>query len=411
MGTSPNKKHNLLERRVLHIDMDAFFASVEQVRDPALAGKPLIIGGDKTDSRGVVCTASYEARKFGVHSAMPLVEAKRLCPHGIFMRGNFEHYRKASEQVRSVLETVSPLVEFASIDEAYVDVSGSQRLFGGDEAIGAYIKERIRETTGLPCSLAIAPNKLVAKVGSDEAKPDGYLRIANGGEADFFRPLALKKLPGVGPRTREVLESLGVLTVGALADLPLHTVLNVFGQMGYGLQRAARGISTSAVEPDSTPKSISRETTFERDLFDWEAVERTLMYLMERAMYALREHGMETKRVTLKVRYSDFKTYTFAKTLPEPTSLDGEVINALHALLPKGKERRGRVRLIGVALASLTYNQHQLRLFGRKSDERWERVFAGVDHARQRHGFECIRSARTLSLGKKVRLATPSLSR
>ncbi|MCP4638833.1 MAG: DNA polymerase IV, partial [bacterium] len=356
-------------------------------------------------------TASYEARRFGVHSAMPLAQAKRLCPHGIFMRGNFEHYRAASEKVRAILETVSPLVECASIDEAYVDVSGSQRLFGGDDAIAGYIKRRVREETDLPCSISIAPNKLVAKVATDEAKPDGYLRIGEGGEADFFRPLTLKKLPGIGPRTREVLEALGVMTVGALADLPLPTMLGVFGQMGYGLQRAAQGVSTSPVEPDGVPKSISRETTFERDLLDWEAVERVLVYLSERATHALREKGMETRCVTLKVRYSDFKTYTFARTLPEPTCLDGEIVSVLHELAQKGRERRGRVRLIGVALTSLRYNQHQLRLFDGQAAEKWERVLAGVDRMRERHGFESIRLARTVPLGRKVNLATPSLSR
>jgi DNA polymerase IV len=391
--------------------MDAFFASVEVVQNPALKGKPLIIGGDKSDRRGVVCTASYEARKFGVHSAMPLVQAKRLCPHGIYMRGHFEHYREASEQVRAVLDTVSPLVEFASIDEAYVDVSGSQRLFGGDDAIGRYIKERIREETQLPCSIAITPNKLVSKVAVDEAKPDGYLRIEAGQEEEFFRPLPLKKLPGVGPRTRETLESLGVLTVGHLAALPRETMLRVFGQMGYALQQAARGMSAAVVEPHSVPKSISRETTFEQDLLDWAEVERVLVYLTERAMYALRENGMECKCVTLKVRYSDFDTRTFARTLREPTALDSEVLDVLRELVPKARERRARVRLIGVALTSLRHNQHQMRLFGGQFSEKWERALEGVDTIRSRHGFEFIRLAKSMELGREVHLATPSLSR
>ena len=400
-----------MERRILHIDMDAFFASVEQVRNPDLVGKPLIVGGNREDRRGVVCTASYEARKYGVHSAMPLVEAKRLCPHGIFMRGHFEHYHAASKQVRAVLETVSPLVEFASIDEAYVDVSGSQKLFGGDDAIAAYIKDRVREETGLPCSVAIAPNKLVAKVATDEAKPDGYLRIGAGGEAAFFRPLPLKKLPGFGPRTRERFESLGVMTAGALADVPLPKLQGVFGPAAYAMKRRALGISTAEVVPDSVPKSISRETTFEQDLMDWDRIGQILVYLMERAMHALREEGMETKRVTLKVRHADFATYTYAKTLSEPTCLDGDVGDALHELVPKARQRRGRIRLIGVALTSLTCNQHQLRLFGGEQAEKWERAFTGVDHIRQRHGFGSIRCARTLPLGRDVELATPSLSR
>jgi DNA polymerase IV len=352
-----------MERRILHIDMDAFFASAEQVRDPRLRGKPLIVGGTKEDVRGVVATASYEARVYGIHSGMPLAEARRRCPHGVFMRGDYACYAELSQRLRGILETVSPLVEFASIDEAYIDVSGSQRLFGGDGAIAAHLKRRIREETQLPCTIAIAPNKLVAKIASNEAKPDGYLRIANGEEAAFLAPLPLAKLPGAGPHTQQLLESLGVMTIGALARLPASALYAVFGAMGYALQRAAQGVSTTPVEPDSLPKSISRETTFERDLLDWEHIERILLYLMERAAFTLREKGLETRCVTLKVRYADFKTQTFAKTLPEPVSLDRDLLAALRELLPKGRARRAQVRLIGVCLSALTYNQHQLPLF------------------------------------------------
>ena len=400
-----------MERRIIHIDMDAFFASVEQVLNPALLGKPLIIGGEATDVRGVVATASYEARKYGVHSAMPLTQARRLCPHGIFMRGNFEHYRAASEKVRSILETVSPRVECVSIDEAYIDISGSLRLFGGEDAIARYIKSRIREETQLPSTLAVAPNKLVAKIGSDEAKPDGCLRIEAGQERGFLHPLPVGRLPGVGPRTRELLESLGVMTVGCLAALPLATLMNVFGASGYALQQAAQGISTSEVEPESVAKSVGREMTFERDLTDWNQIEQILAYLTERAVYALREKQLETKCVTLKVRYADFSTHTFAKTLETPTCIDADIIRALRALAPKAQERRTRVRLIGVSLSSLTYNQHQLWLWDRQHAEKWERALESVDHIRDRHGFELLRFARSMALGRKVQLTAPSLSR
>ena len=400
-----------MERRILHIDMDAFFASVEQVKDPALLGKPLIIGGAKEDRRGVVSTASYEARVFGVHSAMPLVEAKRLCPHGIYMRGSFVDYKAASEKVRGVLDRVSPLVQMASIDEAYIDVSGSQRLFGGDDAIAAFIKSEIRRETQLPCTVAITPNKLISKVASDEGKPDGYVRVGAGEEATFLAPLPIGKIPGIGPKTRGSLEALGVLTVGQLAALPLETLLGAFGQMGYALRRTARGVSTSQVETEHTPKSISRETTFAEDILDWARLERVLHYLTERVMYSLREEGMESRRVTLKVRYSDFSTKTFAKTLEESTCLDRDILEALRELVPKGKERRARVRLIGVGLSQLTHNQHQLRLFGRERNEKWERVFEGVDKVRGRHGFEYLRSGKSMALGRDVKLSTPSLSR
>jgi len=373
--------------------MDAFFASVEVVRNPALRGKPLIIGGDILDTRGVVSTASYEARKFGVHSAMPLAQAKRLCPHGIFMRGDHAAYREASDKIFEVFGTVSPLVEGVSIDEAYIDITGSIRLFGGEDAIARHIKEGIRAATELPCTIAIGSNKLVAKIGSDKAKPDGYLNIPTGDEAAFLRPLPIGRLPGVGPRTREMLESLGVITIGSLADLPPDTVMRVFGQGGFALQRAAHGVSTSPVEPESIPKSVGRETTFERDLLDWEEITRILGSLTERACYALRESMMEARCVTLKVRYADFSTHTFSHTLPAPTCVDAEIISVLHGLLPKAKARRARVRLIGVSLSSLVYNQRQMYLFGRKNYEKWERAMQSVDDIRNRFGFDSIHRA------------------
>lgn len=400
-----------MRRRILHIDMDAFFASVEQSRNPALKGKPLIVGGDRTESRGVVCTASYEARRYGVHSGMALAEARRRCPQAVFLRGNFEHYREASQKIHAVLEATSPHVEAASIDEAYVDITGSRRLFGGEDALADLIKRRIREETELPCTIGIASNKLVSKIATNEAKPDGYLRIEEGNEARFLRPLPLRKLPGIGPRTCETLESLGVLTVGALADLPSDILIRAFGLIGYALQRAARGESTSEVKPDSVPKSISRETTFEEDLLDWRRVKQMLIYLAERAVYALREQGMEARCVTLKVRYADFKTLTFAHTFSEPTFVDGDIIRALHMLLPKAQERRVRVRLVGVALSSLRHHLWQLHLFGKERFEKWARVLESVDRIRDRHGFELIRLAPSMGLGRRVRLATPSLSR
>jgi DNA polymerase-4 len=397
--------------RILHIDMDAFFASVEQVRDPSLVGKPLIIGGDM-DSRGVVCTASYEARKYGVHSAMPLAEARRRCPHGIYMKGNYADYAAASREVKAVLDTVSPLVQMASIDEAYVDVTGSQKLFGGDDAITAYIKGEIRARTHLPCTVAITPNKLVSKVASDEGKPDGYVRVAAGEERAYLAPLPVKKLPGAGPRTCSVLESLGVLTAGQLAAMPLAALEQVFGtQMAVSLQRTARGISTSEVEVERVPKSISRETTFERDLMDWNEVERVLAYLTERAAYTLREEGLETQRVTLKVRYAGFETHTFGKMLAMPTCVDHEIGAAIRELLPKAKQRRARVRLIGINLGALRFNQHQLHLFDRENAEKWEQVLQRMDAVRTKHGFESLRFGKSMALGKDVKLSTPSLSK
>lgn len=400
-----------MARRILHIDMDAFFASVEQARNPVLRGKPLIIGGDHSDTRGVVCTASYEARTYGIRSGMSLVEARRRCPHALFMRGNFEHYRDASEKVHTILESVSPCIEFASIDEAYVDITGSLRLFGGENAIAHYIKDTIRNELHLPCTVGIASNKLVAKIATNEAKPDGYRTIEDGKEAEFLRPLPVDKLPGIGPRTCEILESLGVMTIGALADLPSELMLYTFGVNGYLLQRAARGEASSEITPFSIPKSISRETTFEEDLLDWRRIEQILVYLAERAGYALREQGMETRCISLKVRYADFQTVTFAHTCTEATCIDSDIIQVLQELLPKAQKRRVRVRLVGVTLSSLRYYSPQMSLFGKERSEKWNRVFEKVDQIRKRHGFELIRMASSIGLGRRVCLATPSLSR
>ena len=390
-----------MDRRILHIDMDAFFASVEVVQNPALAGKPLIIGGDWEDKRGVVSTASYEARTYGVRSAMPLSEARRRCPHGVFMRGNLARYREASAAVRAILETVTPVVQMASIDEAYLDITGSQRLFGGDDAISAYLKQEIRRRTKLPCTVAISSNKLVSKIASDEGKPDGYIRVASGEERAFLAPLAVRKLPGAGPRTCDALERLGIATLGELAACDQGMLERAFGhQTAVNLQRRACGISTSAVEVERAPRSISRETTFPEDTQAWPQIERAIAYLAERCMYTLREDGLETRRVTLKVRYSDFETRTFSHTLPDPTAVDAEVTAALRALAAPICARGRRVRLVGVALDLLRYDQHQLPLFGGVTNEKWERVLEQADAVRGKFGFQSLGSGRSLGGGR-----------
>jgi DNA polymerase IV len=382
-----------LERRIAHIDMDAFFASVEEVRDPSLRGRPLIIGGGPGDMRGVVSTASYEARRYGVRSAMPLSEARRLCPHGIFMRGDFARYRAASNEVKRVFEAVSPLVQMASIDEAYIDVTGSQRLFGGDDGIAHYVKSRIRERTGLPCTIAIASNKLVAKVASNESKPDGYLRIPLGGERAFFAALPVNRLPGIGPKMCERLEAAGITKLGQLANLRKDLLESLAGDFGITLQRSARGISFSEVRVDSIPKSIGRETTFAQDTRDWDWIYGTLRHLAAKAMFSLRGERMETARVSLKVRYANFDTRSFSKSLTSHTALDPVVLAAAGELTSSARARRDPVRLIGVSLSHLRLNQHQLQLFEGEPEEKWERVLRCADSVRKKHGMHAIRSA------------------
>ncbi len=382
-------------KRILHIDMDAFFASVEVVRNPSLRGKPVVVGGDPEGTRGVVSSASYEARQFGVRSAMPIVQARKLCPQAIFLRGSHGLYGEVSRHIHEILERVAPLVQMASIDEAYIDITGSLKLFGGDEAIARKIKADIRAETGLPCTVAVAANKLVSKVAANEAKPDGLLIIPLGGEEAYLAPLPVRKLPGMGPKTCEVLESMAILTAGQLVTASMALLEPVFGhQMAMVLRHTAQGFGSDEVNLDRTPKSISRETTFPRDLTDWQEIETIAGQLAEHCAHTLREEGLETRRVTIKVRYGDFETKTFALTLNEPTTIDAHIIAAVRELVPKAKERRARVRLIGVNLSNLSWNQHQMSLFTREKDEKWERVMKQVDTVRDKHGFDALRLAR-----------------
>ena len=382
-------------KRILHIDMDAFFASVEVVRNPSLRGKPVVVGGDPEGTRGVVSSASYEARHFGVRSAMPIVQARKLCPHAVFLRGSHGLYGEISRHIHEILERVAPLVQMASIDEAYIDITGSLKLFGGDEAIARKIKTDIRTETGLPCTVAVASNKLVSKVAANQVKPDGLTIVPQGDEAAYLAPLPVRKLPGIGPKTCEILESMGIVTAGGLESASMAQLEPVFGhQMAIILRGTARGAGSDEVSVEHTPKSISRETTFPRDLTDWREIETIAGQLAEHCAHTLREEGLETRRVTLKVRYADFETRTIAHSLPEPTTLDTHIIAAVRELIPKAQERRARVRLIGVNLSNLTWNQHQMSLFSRERDEKWERVMKQVDSVRGKHGFDALRLAR-----------------
>lgn len=392
-----------MARRILHIDMDAFFASVEQVHDPSLRGKPVIVGGAIEDRRGVVSTASYEARVFGVHSAMPLAEAKRRCPQGVFLRGNFERYREASQAVFEILRSVTPEIQVASIDEAYLDLTSSLKLFGGDDAIAHYLKQQIHDATSLPCTIGIAANKLVAKIASAHGKPDGYLCIPTGAEAAFLAPLPIGALPGIGARTQVPLKRQGIHTAGQLAAFDPDVLLRAIGPISTRLQRMARGESTSAVRAHGMPKSMSRETTFAEDRTDWPGIESTLISLTEKAAHALRQQGLEAQHVTLKVRYADFQTLTFGKSLASPTTVDQDFIRALNELLPKAKARHAPIRLIGLTLGTLTSGQQQLTLFDDANHESWNRVLASVDTVRQRHGISILKSARAIGREKKTK--------
>ena len=338
-------------RRILHIDMDAFFAAVEQKRRPELIGKPLVIGGDGDPThRGVVSTASYEARKFGIHSAMPLRTAYRLCPQAVFLPVDYEEYSRASEQIKEILKEFSPIMEDVGIDEAFLDLSDWDK---SSEEVAKEIKKRIREEIGLTCSIGIAPNKLLAKISSDLEKPDGLTILAEEDIPSRIWPLPVRKLWGIGPKTEAYLKGLGVQTIGDLASLSRERLIGEFGR-SYGeyLYEASRGVDESPLITHWEPKSMSQETTFQSDVRQWQVIAKTLVDLTRDVVQDLKGRGYQGKTVTVKVRFSDFKTYTRASTLPEGTDSFEVIKGAAFECLGRVELKR-RVRLVGVRVGNL----------------------------------------------------------
>jgi DNA polymerase IV len=338
-------------RRILHCDMDAFFAAVEEKRNPALAGKPVVIGGGGDPSRrGVVSTANYEARKYGVHSAMPLKTAYKLCPHAVYLPVDFEAYTEASHKFKKVLEDASPILESGGIDEAYLDITD---VPSSSVEIARRIKDGIRQATGLTCSVGIAPNKLLAKIASDLEKPDGLTILADRDIAARIWPLPIRKLFGVGPKTEARLKEAGIDTIGRLAGFPMETLIAAFGaSYGAYLHTAAHGIDDSPLVTHWEPRSVSRETTFQNDIRDWQSIARYLAALTREVVADLKDQGYRTRTITIKIRFHDFQTLTRAKTLLDYTDSEEEARRAAFACL-KRIDLDKRVRLIGVRASNL----------------------------------------------------------
>ncbi len=377
-------------RSILHIDMDAFFVSVEQVRDPLLTGKPVIVGGDP-DGRGVVAAASYEARAYGIHSAMPIARAKRLCPHAIFLRGSHHLYSEFSGRIFDILDRYSPLVEPMSLDEAYVDLTGCERLHGPMTETAERMHDEIKNTIGINASVGMAANKLMAKIASGMAKPNGLLRILPGHEAAFLAPLPIGRIPGIGPKSGEEFKRMGIHNVRDLAALPLELLEEVYGEWGYRLYQKARGVCESPVLKRDDTRSISRETTLEEDSTDPAFLESTLSGLVEKAASQLREEGLRARCVSLKLRYSDFKTVTRSHTLSDAACEDPIIFDTVRNLFRKLFTRRTRVRLIGVALTSLTSGAPpQMELFENLDARQWQKLYQGIDRLREKYGFRSI---------------------
>lgn len=338
-------------RRILHLDMDAFFAAVEERRNPDLRGKPVVIGGGgDPSSRGVVSTASYEARKYGIHSAMPLRTAFRLCPQAIFLPVDYDEYVRASTRFKAVLHRFSPVMEDVGIDEAYLDLSDIDRP---PAEIAADIKRQIFDETQLSCSIGIAPNKLLAKIASDMQKPDGLTILAEQDVPVRIWPMPARKLLGVGPKTEAHLKRIGVETIGQIAALPVERLTEEFGRSwGHYLYEASRGLDDSPVMTHWEPRSMSREMTFESDVRDWQVIARTMADLTKDVVKALRGDGYRGRTVTLKIRFSDFETHTRSISLKEVTDSEETIRRTVFECLRKVELKR-RVRLIGVRLSNL----------------------------------------------------------
>ena len=395
-------------RLIFHLDMDAFFVSVEELRDPSLKGKPVVVGG-KADQRGVVSAASYAARKFGVHSALPLREAYRRCPQAIFLPGHPHDYRDYSKRVHEILRDFSPLVEQVSIDEAFLDLTGATRLLGPPLEAAHKLHEKVRGETGLPCSIGAGSSRLIAKIGSGLAKPNGVLWVQPGLEPEFLAPLDIKKIPGVGKVMQKSLRDCGVNRIGQLTGLDPAFLEKRFGKAGLALRGKALGQDAGGwfqgeIGDRALPKSISHETTFSTDTNDRALLDATIAKLVQLVARRLREHGLWTRTVQLKLRYEDFTTITRAHTLDEPTQLDNVILETVRELFAHNWEAPRRIRLIGVHAGNLGDPARQIGLLDGAERQKWERALAAADKLRDRFGETAVGLAAAMKHGRRERV-------
>jgi DNA polymerase-4 len=388
-------------RTVFHVDMDAFFVSVEELFDPSLKGKPVVVGGQR-DERGVVSAASYEARKFGVHSAMPLRTAAKLCPQAIFVDGHPDRYRAYSEKAYAVLQSFSPQLEMVSIDEAYLDMTGTERLHGPPLLAAHKLHHKMKAETQLNCSIGIGTSRLVAKVCSGKAKPHGVLYVVPGQEAKFLAPLDVRDIPGVGKVTEQRLHTLGILTVGDVAKLDDSFLEEHLGKWGLALAGKARGEDAGSwfdgvIGEEEAAKSISHEHTYNEDTANIEQIDSTLMRLSEMVGRRLREQQLHARTLQLKLRYKDFSTITRAHTLDSPTQLDNEIFRQIHRLFHANWRRGAEVRLLGVQASSFGEEASQGNLLEGQSREKWQQALSAADRVRDKFGESSI----TLGTGMK----------
>lgn len=381
------------ERNIVHLDLDTFFVSVERLLNSRLMGKPVIIGG--TSERGVVASCSYEARKFGVSSAMPMKLARRLCNDAVIIRGDMDLYSKYSKEVTNIIAERSPVFEKASIDEHYIDLTGMDRFFGCLKW-SQELRKTITAQTGLPISLGLSINKTVSKIATDEAKPDGFLHIPGFQVQPFLNPLSIKKIPMIGNKSYQLLRSMGISTIKTLSEMPVEMVENVMGKNGISIWRKANGVDPTPVQPYSERKSIGTETTFETDTIDVIKLRNVLTSMVEKIAFQLRKKQKLTSCVTVKIRYSNFDTHTLQKQIPY-TSFDHMLIPVVLELFNRLFARRMLIRLVGVSFSHLISGTQQLNMF--EDTPEMVNLYGAIDRIRNRFGLNSIRRAAGMWVG------------
>ena len=380
-----------MARCIFHIDLDAFFVSVEQALNPKLKGKMVIVGGDP-ERRGVVASASYEARPFGIHAGMPLSRARRLCPQAILIRANFSRYKDASSKFMKILGDFSPYIEPLGLDEAYLDVTGYEEPYGSPQKLARALKERIYEELELTASVGIGTCKVVAKIASDLCKPDGLLEITPGEEQAFLNPLPVARLPGVGNKTEQILKEMGITTIGDFASLPVDMVRRRFGTPGVAIHSYARGIDNRKVEAPGEAKSISQQLTFARDTLNRNFLEATLHNLCQEVCQELRSQNKKTKCVAIRLRHADFKTITRQAILKEASDITQVVFTTAQQLLSKALAKQEKpIRLIGIRISSLVGEEKQFPMFD-SGTEKSEHLDKAIDKIRRKYGSSAIKT-------------------
>ncbi len=387
-----------MDRNIIHLDLDAFFVAVECQRNTKLIGKPLIIGG--SSRRGVVAACSYEARRFGVHSAMPMYLALQLCPEAKVISGDMEAYSMASHQVTDIIADSAPMFEKASVDEFYIDASGMDKFFGAFKW-ALELQKKILKESKLPISLGMSVNKLVSKVATAEFKPKAEKHIPAGTEKEFLAPLAVEKIPMIGKQTSSFLYDMGVRTVSTLREMPLNFLISAFGKNGISLWNKANGIDDSPVVPYSEQKSISTECTFEEDTINVKRLKSVLISMVEKVAFQLREQKKLTSCITVKIRYANFDTETKQIHIPY-TSSDHVILRTVSELFDKLYNRRMLIRLVGVRLSSLVHGNYQISLFDDTAES--INLYEAIDHIKHKHGVEKLVRATTLGVARRVRM-------